>query len=51
MTVPGEPTPIEPPDPEPNQPDVPGGPGEPIDEDEAEMQRIMEDDLPGTPVP
>jgi hypothetical protein len=51
MTVPGDPTPIEPPEPEPNQPDVPGGPIEPIDEDEANVQRILEDDLPATPVP
>jgi hypothetical protein len=48
MTIPGEPTPIEPPDPEPNQPDVPGGPTEPIDLDEAEVQQILEDDLPGS---
>jgi hypothetical protein len=48
MTVPGEPIPIDPPEPEPNQPEVPGGPSEPIDADEAEVQRIIEDDLPAT---
>jgi hypothetical protein len=48
MTIPGEPTPIEPPEPEPNQPDVPGGPGEPIDAEEADIQEIIEDDLPAT---
>jgi hypothetical protein len=48
MTIPGDPTPIEPPDPEPNQPDVPGEPREPIDVKEAEIQKILEDDLPGS---
>jgi hypothetical protein len=54
MSLPSDPTPIEP-EPAPIQPDVPGGPSEPIDgvpdadADEAEVLRILEDDLPGQP--
>jgi hypothetical protein len=49
MTIPNEPTPIEP-EPAPIDP-VPGGPSEPIDfdADEAEVLRVLEDDLPGQP--
>jgi hypothetical protein len=46
MTIPGDPTPIEPPEPEPNQPDVPGGPGEPIDADQTKAEHILGDYLP-----
>jgi hypothetical protein len=48
MSLPSDPTPIEP-EPAPIEPDVPGGPSEPIDADEAEVLRILEDDLPGQP--
>ena len=48
MTIPGEPTPVDPPEPEPNQPDVPGGPTDPIDAGEDDVQQTLADDLPGS---